>query len=243
MESEEFLYLPLDQLVEIISNDELNVKHEEQVYQAVMNWIRFGLDERKQHLAQLLQHVRLPLVNCKYLIKFICTEPLIKSNPLCRDLIDEAKDYHLLPQERDQMHGPRTTRRKPLPNSHEIVFAAGGWCSGDAIASVEMFDPHNPRNEWKLVANLHKRRCGVGVAVLNGQLYAIGGHDGNSYLNSVERYDPLTNQWYMDVAPTTSCRTSVGVAVLNSYLYAIGGQDGVSCLNFVEKYDYQTNKW
>lgn len=28
-----------------------------------------------------------------------------------------------------------------------------------------------------------KRRCGVGCAVLNDMLYAVGGHDGQSYLN------------------------------------------------------------
>ena len=49
------------------------------------------------------------------------------------------------------------------------------------------------------------------------------------------RYDPLSNQWSSEVAPTSSCRTSVGVAVLDGYLYAVGGQDGVSCLNFVER--------
>ena len=51
------------------------------------------------------------------------------------------------------------------------------------------------------------------------------------------RYDPQTNQWSSDVAPTSSCRTSVGVAVLDSHLYAVGGQDGVSCLSYVEKSD------
>lgn len=49
------------------------------------------------------------------------------------------------------------------------------------------------------------------------------------------RFDPQTNQWSGDVAPTSSCRTSVGVAVLDNYMYAVGGQDGVSCLNFVER--------
>lgn len=34
---------------------------------------------------------------------------------------------------------------------------------------------------------MSKRRCGVGVAVLNDLLYAVGGHDGQSYLNSIER--------------------------------------------------------
>ena len=140
---------------------------------------------------------------------------------------------------------------------HVFHFSVGGWCSGDAISSVERFEPRN--NEWRMVSPMSKRRCGVGVAVLNNLLYAVGGHDGQSYLNSIERLlslhvdavnlskdqsyisvtlgrcDPQTNQWSSDVAPTSSCRTSVGVAVLDGYLYAVGGQDGVSCLNFVEK--------
>lgn len=112
----------------------------------------------------------------------------------------------------------------------------------------------DPRTgEWHCVAPMSKRRCGVGVAVLNDLLYAVGGHDGQSYLNSIERYlflhrhrpytlhmafsyDPHTNQWSTDVAPTSTCRTSVGVAVLDGFLYAVGGQDGVSCLNVVEKF-------
>ena len=32
--------------------------------------------------------------------------------------------------------------------------------------------------DWKMVAPMSKRRCGVGVAVLNDLLYAVGGHDG-----------------------------------------------------------------
>lgn len=71
-----------------------------------------------------------------------------------------------------------------------------------------------------MVAPMSKRRCGVGVAVLFELLYAVGGHDGQSYLNSIERYDPQTNQWSCDVAPTTSCRTSVGVAVLGAYRFS-----------------------
>lgn len=38
-----------------------------------------------------------------------------------------------------------------------------------------------------MVAPMSKRRCGVGVSVLNDLLYAVGGHDGQSYLNSIER--------------------------------------------------------
>jgi kelch-like protein 20 len=78
VESDEFLVLPVQQLVNIISCDELNVKSEEQVYQAVMNWIRYNINERKPYLSQLLEHIRFPLMNPKYLVTQISYDPLIK---------------------------------------------------------------------------------------------------------------------------------------------------------------------
>ena len=34
------------------------------------------------------------------------------------------------------------------------------------------------------------RRSTLGVGVLNGELYAVGGFDGNKGLNTVEKYNP-----------------------------------------------------
>ena len=240
VEHEEFLLLPVNQLIDIISSDELNVRSEEQVYQAAISWIKYNISERRQHLPLALQHVRMPLLAPKFLVGTVGADLLIKSDDSCRDLVDEAKNYLLLPQERPHMQGPRTRPRRPIRRG-EVLFAVGGWCSGNAIESVERYDPQ--QSEWKMVSSMSKRRCGVGVAVLGDLLYAVGGHDGTSYLNSIERYDPQTNQWSAEVAPTSSCRTSVGVAVLDGYLYAVGGQDGVSCLNHVERYDPEENKW
>lgn len=211
IDSEEFLLLPVDQLVDILSSDELNVKSEEQVYFAVIGWMKHNINERRAYLPQILQHVRLPLLGPKFLVGVVGADIHIKSDETCRDLVDEAKNYLLLPEQRLLMQGPRTRPRKPTKCT-EVIFAVGGWCSGDAISSVERYDPQS--GDWKMVATMSKRRCGVGVAVLDNLLYAVGGHDGSSYLNSVERYDPKTNQWSSDVAPTSTCRTSVGVAVL-----------------------------
>ena len=82
----------------------------------------------------------------------------------------------------------------------------------------------------------------MGVAVLDGFLYAVGGQDGVSCLNHVERYDPKENKW-TKVASMMTRRLGVAVAVLNGYLYAIGGSDGQSPLNSVERYDPQKNAW
>ncbi|XP_078493321.1 kelch-like protein 20 [Ciona intestinalis] len=238
-ESEEFRLLPVDQLIQIISSDDLNVRSEEHVYKAVTTWIKHDLKDRRNLLPKVLQHVRLPLLTPKFLVGVVSVDPFIHGDEQCRDLVDEAKNYMLLPQERPLMQGPRTRPRRPI--TREVLFAVGGWCSGDAINSVERYCPES--REWRLVAPMSKRRCGVGVSVLDDLLYAVGGHDGTSYLNSVERYDPQTNQWSSDVQPTSTCRTSVGVAVLDGYLYAVGGQDGMSCLDIVERYSPKQNRW
>ena len=54
----------------------------------------------------------------------------------------------------------------------------------------------------------------TGVGVLEGPMYAVGGHDGWSYLNTVERWDPQARQWSY-VAPMSTARSTVGVASLH----------------------------
>ena len=205
--SEEFLQLPVSQLVELVASDELNVKSEEQVYRAVMQWVRSDLPSRQLHLSSVLQHVRLPMMSPKFLVNTVSEEPLIRGDMQCRDLLDEAKNFLLLPTERADRQGVRSKPRRPSKYS-QALYAVGGWCSGDAIASVERMDPRT--GEWHTVAPMSKRRCGVGVAVLGDRLYAVGGHDGQKYLKCVERYDPVANTWSNDVMMTSTCRTSLG---------------------------------
>lgn len=53
VESEEFLLLPVNQLIDIISSDELNVRSEEHVFKAVMAWVRHNVQERRNYLSQV----------------------------------------------------------------------------------------------------------------------------------------------------------------------------------------------
>ena len=56
-----------------------------------------------------------------------------------------------------------------------------------------------------------------------GSLYAVGGHDGSNYLQTVEKYDG--SSWQM-VASMHSPRAGVAVTSLGGVLYAVGGYDG-----------------
>jgi Kelch motif len=44
---------------------------------------------------------------------------------------------------------------------------------------------------------MHEVRAYCGIASVGPYLYAIGGYNGISWLKSMERYDPLTNQVHL----------------------------------------------
>lgn len=56
----------------------------------------------------------------------------------------------------------------------------------------------------------------VAVGVLGGLLYAVGGYDGNSVLDSVEVYDPKLDQWKY-TSSMKNRRRHVAVGVLSSH--------------------------
>ena len=56
----------------------------------------------------------------------------------------------------------------------------------------------------------------VGVAVMDGLLYAVGGCTGSEYQNTVERYDTEQDTW-TTIEPMHIKRLGVGVAVVNRY--------------------------
>ena len=94
-DQEEFYTIPAQYLENIISSADLNVKSETEVYEAVMSWVKHDLDSRRQHLPDLLSRVRLPLLRPEYLIQTVCKEEVLRTDLRCRDLIDEAKLFHM----------------------------------------------------------------------------------------------------------------------------------------------------
>ena len=90
--------------------------------------------------------------------------------------------------------------------------------------------------------------CPHAVAVLDGKLYAVGGFNGDDFLNSVERHDPATNAWEA-VAPLTLARFGAGVAALEGKLYAVGGRTSEEDdetevdSHSVERFDPASNAW
>ena len=77
---------------------------------------------------------------------------------------------------------------------------------------AERYDPVN--NTWETLSPMSEARHGVASAVLNGKLYAIGGHG----LSSVEIYDPSTESW--STGPSLPSEVNHGTAItVNGKIY------------------------
>uniref|UniRef100_A0AAA9TZH4 Kelch like family member 17 n=1 Tax=Bos taurus TaxID=9913 RepID=A0AAA9TZH4_BOVIN len=290
--TEEFMLLPLKQVLELVSSDSLNVPSEEDVYRAVLSWVKHDVDARRQHVPRLMKCVRLPLLSRDFLLGHVDAESLVRHHPDCKDLLIEALKFHLLPEQRGVLGTSRTrprrcegagpvlfALRRDFRSGHRRVLrpcdqhlAAGGvhgheaqlpgcgcpaWapvCSwwlrwgllpqqvsrSPGVYSAERYDPLT--GTWTSIAAMSTRRRYVRVAMLDGNLYAVGGYDSSSHLATVEKYEPQVNSW-TPVASMLSRRSSAGVAVLEGALYVAGGNDGTSCLNSVERYSPKAGAW
>ncbi len=93
-------------------------------------------------------------------------------------------------------------------------------------------------NSWDTMAEMPTARSLLGVGVVNGKIYAIGGERGAGAVGVNELYDPATDTWIPKESMPTS-RYGFATAVLNNKIYCIGGL--FSDLN--EVYDPVTDTW
>ena len=117
------------------------------------------------------------------------------------------------------------------------LYAVGGLDDSTCFDTVERYDIEH--NTWSTVASMSTARGGVAVAALKvnnaraqsndrspwsrfqGYLYACGGNDGSSSLNSCERYCPSYDKW-IAIAPMNKRRAGASVTVINNRLYILG---------------------
>ena len=94
-------------------------------------------------------------------------------------------------------------------------------------------------NSWTTKQPMPKARSALGVAVVDGKIYVIGG----SWLNTTEMYDPVTDTWTAKT-PMPTARSYFGIAVYQNKIYVIGGQVGAQDPTGVnEVYDPFTDTW
>ena len=100
---------------------------------------------------------------------------MVKSSHLCRDLVDEAKKFHLRPDLRTQMHNERTRPR----TGKTLNFVL------HKISSVKLKCAHGN----VMICYFCPAGCEEVLVVVGGF-----GHQ-QSPIDAVEKYDPKSGEW------------------------------------------------
>ncbi|KAK6030374.1 kelch repeat protein [Ostertagia ostertagi] len=132
----------------------------------------------------------------------------------------------------------------------DLVYAIGGFNGTARIRSVEIYDPRRVLlfclGQWMALPSMTTRRSSVGVAAMNGIVYAVGGYDGQSRqcLNTVStnlgfvrrRVIRCTcaNRWRSGES-LLEVRSGAGVAIYRDRVITAGGHDGPLVRSSVSK--------
>ena len=120
---------------------------------------------------------------------------------------------------------------------HHIIIA-GGYNNG-RLKSAELLDVR--LNAWKTIAALNYSRSDLSLAVADGSIFAIGGHDGYGFIAIVEKLHDLDGQW-KQVRSMNTARCSHAAVSYNDLVYVIGGESKQTrANNTVEVFDPKKN--
>uniref|UniRef100_A0A1A8LCV7 Kelch-like 6 n=1 Tax=Nothobranchius pienaari TaxID=704102 RepID=A0A1A8LCV7_9TELE len=243
LQQQDFLELPAESLEAILQRDDLEVKCEECVFEAVMRWLRARQD-RSSLLVRLLSHVRLPLLEPAYFVEKVESDELIRHCSDAFSLLQEARLFHLSGRE------VVSVRTKPR-EQHFLseVFLIIGGCTKDErfVPTVTCLDPL--RRSRLEVARLpmteiedethSKKWVEFSCVTFHNEVYISGGKDTQ---RDVWKYNGALDKW-IQIESLGNARWRHKMAAHGGKVYALGGFDGVQRLSSVEAYDPFHNRW
>ncbi|XP_041976815.1 actin-binding protein IPP-like [Aricia agestis] len=238
---DELLDLPLQQLITLISSEQLKVDNEAQVLYPALKWLEHDPANRRRHCFEVLSHVRLPLIS-----------PQILDDAL-KTIQDPSIALAIKTVRVDMKSGKGalvSLAAEPRARARRLLILAGGSCHDTAphpplstdniLSSVLKFDLH--KREWEELAPMGIARIQPGVATLSGRVYAVGGEQGSQILANGEVYDPQLDKW-SDIAPMNEARCEFGLTGWNGNLVAFGGWVGSDMGASIEVYNPVSDVW
>ncbi|XP_029805010.1 actin-binding protein IPP isoform X5 [Suricata suricatta] len=131
--------------------------------------------------------------------------------------------------------------RFPLLPPQRLLKYIEGEKDSMIFDCTECYDPVT--KQWTTVASMNHPRCGLGVCVCYGAIYALGGWVGAEIGNTIERFDPDENKWEV-VGNMAVSRYYFGCCEMQGLIYVIGGisNEGIELRSF-EVYDPLSKRW
>lgn len=205
-----FKLFSAEQFKEIIGSENLNIQYEEQVYDAVFDWIGIDEEVRKTDLPLLFEEIQWPLVRSpKYFMEALA-DPLIMENEKCTKLLAEGYKYFNMSY-MDKLKYWKENLTKPTR-----------WPKLLAVLSyaeklIECYDFES--ETWFVMTEKPGYMFGSTMCYLKGKLYTLGGVQSKT----VDRYDPETDSWKDFFPSLRHCRVAHGCVALDDKIFVTGG--------------------
>lgn len=186
----------LKDFYEIISDDMLNTKDEEPVWECCIKWMDHDPIVRSVHVTKLMNGVRLGLLNTKYFMERVKDHPYVTACEAARPLIIETLtfiyDLDMIGTRENAIKTPAIALPR-LP--HEVIFAIGGWSDGLPQTLIESYDTRADRWIRVMEEDTAGPRAYHGSIVIGHKIYVIGGYDGMEYFNTCRMFDAVQKIW------------------------------------------------
>ena len=229
VEHEDFLNLTINEVEEWISSDEIRVRGEEDVFEAIVKWVEQKGSGEREKFFELFRHVRLIYLSRNYVLNDILPHPLITNEKACTAFVlDTIKHVSCGSEECFFAQAPRNC----LKTAEDCLVVSG-------VTKTLCYVPYE--DKWYQMADKTKSRYLYSASAYHGKLYINHG-TGVDY--AIERFDPAINSW----APLTSYSGEMShffaaVVYFQGFLYVIGGKKKGEVANCVHKYSPDTNLW
>ncbi|XP_035687983.1 kelch repeat and BTB domain-containing protein 8-like isoform X2 [Branchiostoma floridae] len=255
--SEEFCSLSVNQLTEIISHDELDVKEETTVWEAVVRWVQHSREDRLHHLPSILPHIRFNLLT-PYNMVAILDHPLVREDPgrsairnVVKGTSNLKKRFGMETLEMALLFADRTKEMlwinpeegKYIRCHYDISpFIGAATSDNDIFILAEgsrkkhaLFKYNHVGNKWEQKSSLRRDLVDSDDLHLFENLIEVDGHLFYLLLTSsvvvLKKYNQHTNKWQTCSTPQHDGRFNYCAAVsCNQHIYLFKDND-IQCYN------------
>ncbi|XP_078597468.1 kelch repeat and BTB domain-containing protein 2-like [Branchiostoma floridae x Branchiostoma japonicum] len=238
--TEEFYSLSVNQLIEIISKVNLNVKQETTVWEAVVRWVQHSREDRLHHLPSILPHIRFNLLTSDDTAA-ILEHPLVKKNTGNSELRNLV-----------QRSGSSNQKRRDGMNTEEVIVLFRPEDGFRLSSDTEMLCVNPSSGDYeKYIYRMETKPTVIAATVNNDNDIYILVHESPDKL-SLLQYNHLGNVWENKSSiqrdtprPSVLDAPSECLVAVSGHLYylAYEWEMGKGVLVVMKKYQWLTDRW
>lgn len=228
---DEFYMLPFHLVRQWLSDPEITMDSEQELFEAIIKWVQHNTDEREQHFEELFRLLRLPQIAPTYLARVLRKEPLVANSVACQKLVSDALEVHAVHFESfksadlELLASSMAVIKPRFGQNMDVIMVVGGISEGEEYLS-ECVGYFVAEDRWVYLPHIHNHLDGHAIAVTGNQVYVAGSME-PGFAKMVERYNPSLNSWEQ-VSSLTVRKHSFGLTCVKDILYGIGGHGNFS---------------